>query len=134
MKKQLHKFIYTFAVLSATTLQSCDNGFEDLNTNPDASPKVVPEYMFSKAQYDGAGDMLMGTLGAMQYTTSFNEVGGFGSKYIFLQGSAPYQVFNNAYPKEINEIGEVIRAVSDNPDNVNKLAAARIWRVYCFHR
>lgn len=134
MKYQFQKFIYTVAVFSATLLQSCDNGFDDLNTNPDASPKVVPEFMFSKAQYDAAGDMLMGTIGAMQYTTSFNEVGGFGSKYIFLQGSAPYAVFNNAYPKEVNEIGEVIRAVSDDPADINKLAAARIWRVYCFHR
>ncbi len=134
MKNHFQKIIYTVVFFSAATLQSCDKGFEELNTNPDASPKIVPEYVFSKAQYDAVGDMLMGTIGAMQYTTSFNEVGGFGSKYIFLQGTAPSVVFSNAYPKEINEIGEVIRAVSSDPKNVNKLAAARIWRVYCFHR
>ena len=134
MKKYFQNIIYTFAIFSAAVLQSCDKGFEELNTNPDASPKIVPEYMFAKAQYDAAGDLLMGTIGAMQYTTSFNEVGGFGSKYIFLQGSAPYAVFNNAYTKEINEIDEVIRAVSVDAADINKLAAARIWRVYSFHR
>jgi hypothetical protein len=134
MKNNFHKIIYTAAIFSATVLQSCDKGFEELNTNPDASPKIVPGYVFAKSQYDAAGDLLMGTLGAMQYTTSFNEVGGFGSKYIFLQGTAPYAVFNNAFVKEINEIGEVIRAVSEDPEDINKLAAARIWRVYSFHR
>jgi hypothetical protein len=134
MKNNFQKILYTAVIFSATVLQSCDNGFEELNTNPDASPEIIPGYVFSKAQYDAAGDLLMGTLGAMQYTTSFNEVGGFGSKYIFLQGTAPHVVFNNAYVKEINEIGEVIRAVSEDPEDINKLAAARIWRVYSFHR
>lgn len=118
----------------ALGLQSCDEGFEELNTNPNASVKIVPEYVFSKAQYDAARNILLGAAGTMQYTTSFNEVAGFGSKYIFLQGSAPYVVFNNGFPNEINEIGEVIRAVKDDPNSVNKLSAARIWRVYCFHR
>jgi hypothetical protein len=129
MKKKLLIMIAMIA-----SLQSCDNGFEDINTNPDASTKVVPEYVFSKSQYDAARNILLGAAGTMQYTTSFNEVAGFGSKYIFLQGTAPYVVFNNAYPNEINEIGEVIRAVSADPNSINKLAAARIWKVYCFHR
>jgi hypothetical protein len=134
MKNNFRKILYTMAVFSATVLQSCDNGFEEMNTNPDASPKIVPGYVFAKSQYDAAGDLLMGTMGAMQYTTSFNEVGGFGSKYIFLQGSAPHAVFNSAYTKEINQLGEVIRAVSVDPNDINKLAAARIWKVYSFHR
>ena len=133
MKKYFQQIIGT-AAICALTLQSCDHGFENLNTNPNASSKIVPEYVFSKAQYDGTRNILGGAAGTMQYTTSFNEVAGFGSKYIFLQGSAPYAVFNGAFPNEINEINEVIRAVGIDPNNINKTSAARIWRVYCFHR
>src|SRR5687767_13450753 len=125
MKKYFQKIIWT-TVIGSFTLASCDNDFEDLNTNPNASSKIVPEYVFSKAQYDATRNILVGAAGTMQYTTSFNEVAGFGSKYIFLQGSAPYVVFNNAFPNEINEINEVIRAVETDPNNVNKLSAARI--------
>ncbi|WP_229310952.1 SusD/RagB family nutrient-binding outer membrane lipoprotein [Larkinella soli] len=123
------------ALVSAVALLiSCEKGFEEVNTNPDASTQIIPEYVFSKSQYDAASNQLHGLQGAMQYTTSYNEIAGFGAKYIFNQGTAPYTVFNNGYPNEINEIGEVIRAVSGSPEQVNKLAVARIWRVYCFHR
>ncbi|HNW56166.1 MAG TPA: SusD/RagB family nutrient-binding outer membrane lipoprotein [Bacteroidales bacterium] len=134
MKKYLSTHIVVFLFIStAVLLQSCDKGFEDLNTNPDASGKINPEYVFSKAQIDAARNQAYGTPGTMQYTTTFNEVAGFGSKYIFLQGNAPYVVFNNGYVREINEMGEVIRAIKDDPELINELSAARIWRAYCFH-
>jgi len=135
MEKRFFQVIKRLFVLSAIMVfQSCDKDFEELNTNPDASSKIVPEYVFSKSQLDAVSNLLTGLHGTMQYTTSFNDIAGFGSKYIFNQGSAPYTVFTNGYPREINEIGEVIRAVSNQPEQINKWAAARIWRVYCFHR
>lgn len=134
MQTPFRKITHTIALCSLLGLSACDKDFEELNTNPDASTKIVPEYVFSAAQLDAARNILGGAMGAMQYTTSYNDVSGFGSKYIFNQGSAPYTVFTNAYPREINEIGEVIRAVENDPNSSNKLAAARIWRVYAFHR
>jgi hypothetical protein len=134
MKRYFLKITSLIIGATLVTLSSCDNGFEQLNTNPHASSKIIPEYMFTRAQYESVRNILFGTSGAMQYTTSFNEVAGFGSKYLFLQGTAPFVVFNNGYPNEINQINEVIRAVSTNAADVNKLSAARIWRVYCFHR
>ncbi|PSR55712.1 SusD/RagB family nutrient-binding outer membrane lipoprotein [Adhaeribacter arboris] len=119
---------------SLCMVTACDDGFEEMNVNPNAYEKVVPEFMFSKALYDGARNRLGGADGAMQYTTSFNEVAGFGSKYIFLQGSAPYGVFTSAYTNEIQEITDVILSIQDDPINANKLATARIWRAYSYHR
>jgi hypothetical protein len=122
------------SIFLAATMQSCDKGFVDLNTNPDASGKINAGYVFSKAQYDAVGDYIYSSDGIVQYKTSFNEIAGFGSKYIFNQADMPYKVFNNGYINEINEIGEVIRGVKDDPQLVNKLAVARIWRVFCFHQ
>ena len=122
-------------------LSSCDKGFRDLNVNPDAVTIPTAGYVFSKAQYDGAGynghygtsasDFLLGT---MQYTTSYNDVAGFGSKYITSQVTQTAAAFGAAYPDEINELGIVIKAVKSSAAQINLLAEARIWRVYCFSR
>ncbi|WP_198175231.1 SusD/RagB family nutrient-binding outer membrane lipoprotein [Spirosoma telluris] len=132
MKNRLYKF--TYCLLALCTLQSCDKGLEELNINPDASSTVSPDFVFTKAQYDAVGNMITGLQGTMQYTTSYNDVASWGSKYIFNQGTAPYTVFSNAYPNEINEIGEVIRALEKDPLLVNKLAIAKIWRAYSFSK
>ncbi|MDJ1486443.1 SusD/RagB family nutrient-binding outer membrane lipoprotein, partial [Cytophagaceae bacterium YF14B1] len=131
---------YSFLLLGVSgmvSLPSCDNNFEEINTNPNAVSVPTAKYIFSKALYDGAsnsgnkGNLLFGL---MQYTTSYNDVEGFGSKYVASQVNATGSVFSNSYPAQINEIGEVIKAVKEDPAKVNLYAVARIWRVYCFSR
>lgn len=140
MKQTIAKYKYTGLLslaLCTTLLQSCDKDFEEINTNPNAVSVPTPQYLFSKALYDGAaysgntGKLLLGT---MQYTTSYNDVEGFGSKYVASQVSRTSEFFTLAYPAQINEIGEVIKAVKDDPAKVNMYAVARIWRAYCFSR
>lgn len=122
------------AVLGALLMQSCDKDFADVNTNPDAVSKPIPQYVFTKALYDGTANAQYFLLGTMQYTTSFNDVAGFGSKYNAAQTLQTFANFNNAYPKEINELGIVIKAVKNDPSLVNWLAEARIWRAFVFSR
>ncbi|WP_315815312.1 hypothetical protein [Paraflavitalea speifideaquila] len=101
-------------VLCAAALQSCDKDFEEINTNPNAVSTPTPQFIFSKALYDGAlncGNTSKLLLGTMQYTTSFNDVEGFGSKYVASQVNLTNVIFTNSYPNQINEIGEVIKAV-----------------------
>ena len=130
-------------ILAVTGMPSCTKNFNTININPDASSAVIPQYVFTKAEYDGAGNAQNGIyggsgmnflMGTMQYTTSYNDVLGFGSKYNANQVTQTYAAFAAAYPDEINELGIVIKAVKNNPSQVNLLAAARIWRVYCFSR
>src|SRR5690606_14503733 len=42
--------------------------------------------------------------------------------------------FENFYINECIEIHDVIQSVLNDPEQVNKLAVARIWRAYIFHR
>ncbi len=120
-----------------TLTQGCKKNFEEINTNPDAVSSATPQYVFSKALYDGAGNsanlsnLLLGT---MQYFTSYNDVDGFGSKYVAAQRLQTTGLFNASYPAQINEIGEVIKAVKDDATKVNLYAVARIWRVFCYSR
>ena len=135
MKKITTKYTYCLLImLGIITMQSCTKNFDTLNVNPNASPKAIPQYIFTKAEYDGTARMLDLLLGTMQYTTSFNDVAGFGSKYVLSQSQQSAAAFTNAYPNEINELVEVIKAAGTDASQVNLVAEARIWRVYCFSR
>jgi len=141
-RKTLNYTTVCLLALTAAGLWSCDKGYKELNVNPDAVINPTPAYVFTLAEYDGAGynggaygtsaaDFLLGT---MQYTTSYNDVAGFGSKYISSQVTQTEGMFSAAYPDEINELGIVIKAVRSDASKVNLLAEARIWRVFCFMR
>jgi hypothetical protein len=135
MKRHITKYTCCLlVVLCIIATQSCTKNFDTLNVNPNASPKAVPQYIFTKAEYDGTSRMLDLLLGTMQYTTSFNDVAGFGSKYVLSQSQQSAAAFSNAYPNEINELVEVIKAAGTDASQVNLVAEARIWRVYCFSR
>jgi hypothetical protein len=133
MKKYISKLTIPLC-LCALFIQSCDKGFEEMNTNPNASSEPTPAYVFTKAELDGAKDILFLLNGTMQYTTSYNDVAGFGAKYVLSQSTQSWTTFNNAYVNEINESLQVIGAVKEKPDQINLMAAARIWKAYCFSR
>ncbi len=129
--------IISALVMIIISLSACDKNFEEINTNPEAVSTPTAAFIFSKALYDGAsisGNTGHHLFGLMQYTTSYNDVEGFGSKYVASQQNGTSSVFNDAYPAQINEIGEVIKAVKEDATNVNLLGVARIWRVFCFSR
>ncbi len=146
MLKTIHKLIYV-AVMGVLALQACDKGFEEMNVNPDASPVVEPEYMFSKALLDGISGGYGTTTatyystsvvcagGAIQHFATYKDVPGLGDKYYWQQGSYPYAFFENSYPGAVNEITTVVQALEKDPAaSGNKLSIARIWRVYIMHR
>ncbi|MES2112604.1 MAG: SusD/RagB family nutrient-binding outer membrane lipoprotein [Bacteroidota bacterium] len=131
----MKKYIYcTLMLLGIITIQSCTKNFDKYNTDPNSSPKPVPGYIFTKAEYDGVSAMLNLLLGTMQYTTSFNDVAGFGSKYILAQAQQSAGTFNSSYTNQINELVEVLKATKGDASQINLVAEARIWRVYCFAR
>lgn len=136
MKMRFNFLIYT-AIAATLLVQSCDKGFEEMNVNPDASTTVVPEYMFSKSLLDALNNSWFATDalacgGSMQQFATYKDVPGIGDKYYFQQGTYPYDYFTTGYPGAVNEIATVINALDSS--QTNKLAIARIWRVYIMHR
>jgi hypothetical protein len=128
------KLLAGFGLVALTAISGCTKDFVELNTNPNAVSTLTPEFLFTKAEYDGVANTLYLLLGTMQYTTSFNDVAGFGSKYIASQVNTSSSSFSSAYPGALNELSLIINAVKDDPTKVNLLAEARIWRVYCYSR
>ena len=139
MKKFL-RLLYLAPLALFTT--SCDNGFEEMNVNPNASIEVVPGYLFTRAQlvtvsnnYTGAAYLTIG--GSMQHFATYKEVPAAGDKYFnFGYSQASWTVYGGdpASQGAVIDIEQVIDAVSENPADVNKLSAARIWKAYLYHR
>lgn len=126
--------------LGAATLSllfcSCDNGFEEMNVNPNASIEVIPEYLFTNAQlstvnvnYTGGAYLTIGQ--SMQHFATYKEVPAAGDKYF----NFGYSTGNwNSYSGAVIQLQQVIDAVTEDALGVNKLSVARIWRAYMFHR
>ncbi|MEO6977963.1 MAG: SusD/RagB family nutrient-binding outer membrane lipoprotein [Mucilaginibacter sp.] len=131
MKKYIYCMLITLGII---TIQSCTKNFDKFNTDPNSSPKPNAGFIFTKAEYDGVSAMMNLLLGTMQYTTSFNDVAGFGSKYVLAQSAQSAAEFSNSYQNQINELVEVLKAAGGDPAQSNLVAEARIWRVYCFGR
>jgi hypothetical protein len=122
---------------------SCDNGFEEMNVNPNASTAVVPGFLFTRAQlatvsnnYTGAAYLTIG--GSMQHFATYKEVPGAGDKYFnYTYSTASWGLYGGtdmATQGAVIDIEQVIAAVKTVPADVNKLSVARIWKAYMYHR
>lgn len=122
--------------LSMIMLGACDNGFEEMNRDPNKYSDVIPEYLFTGAQLDGLSTNFVGAAyltigGSMQHFATYKEVPAAGDKY-FNYG---YSTGNwGSYTTSINKTLQVINALEKAPNSTNKLAIARIWKAYIFHR
>ncbi|MCE6989451.1 SusD/RagB family nutrient-binding outer membrane lipoprotein [Dyadobacter sp. CY323] len=140
MKSIFQKLIY--AAPLALMLNSCDNGFEEMNVDPNKYSEVVPGYLFTRSQLDGVSTNFTGaaylTIGqSMQHFATYKEVPAAGDKYF----NYTYSTGNwNAYAGTLQGQGavvaiqQIIDATKENAADVNKLSAARIWKAYIFHR
>ncbi|QRR01063.1 SusD/RagB family nutrient-binding outer membrane lipoprotein [Dyadobacter sandarakinus] len=139
----MNKFLkLSYMAAMAIFISSCDNNFEEMNVNPNASTEVVPGYLFTRAQlvtvsnnFTGAAYLTIG--GSMQHFATYKEVPAAGDKYFnfgYSQGSWALYGGDPATAGAVIDINQVIDAVSANPMDVNKLSVARIWRAYLFHR
>jgi hypothetical protein len=132
--KKLIKILSIVPVLLLSV--ACDNGFEEMNVNPNASVNVIPEYLFTNAQLNAVNVNYVGgaylTIGqSMQHFATYKEVPAAGDKYFnFSYSTSTWNAFSGA----VIQLAQVIDKVRDTPAAINKLAVARIWRAYLFHR
>ncbi len=130
--------IYPLLFLLCAACDDFKTSLADLNKNPNAYEEVVPGYLFSNSQLvgvaynftDGADGQHFILAQAMQQFATHSEVRGTGDKYFNISmASSHWPVYNTALAD--NE--RVIRKIKDDPQSVNLLSAARIWKVYMFH-
>ncbi|PSL44767.1 SusD/RagB-like outer membrane lipoprotein [Chitinophaga niastensis] len=139
-----YKFIIILGAILG--LSSCDKGFEALNVNPNASIMPNVDFMFTQSLlkgnlvYDRAYfyTSYLSCGNFIQHFSTAKEISGAGAgdKYgvnDFYQGFYYRYIYTNA----ILTLGEIITAAKvpeKAADNVNKLSAARIWKVLLMQR
>lgn len=126
----------------ALFISSCDNNFEEMNVNPNASRDVVPGFLFTRAQLTTVSNNFTGgaylTIGqSMQHFATYKEVPAAGDKYFnYTYSTGNWALFGGdpATAGAVIDLAQVIDALKTSPDNVNKTSVSRIWRAYLYHR
>ncbi|NML20074.1 SusD/RagB family nutrient-binding outer membrane lipoprotein [Pseudoflavitalea sp. G-6-1-2] len=123
-------------------LTSCDKDFEEINTNPNASTEANANLLFSQSLLRGqyvqdrtyfyTSYLLAGNYVQHYSTTKDATQSGVGNKYGYddrFHGA----YFNTIYTNVLNNLTESINAAK-KAGHVNKVSAARIYRVLLFQR
>lgn len=126
-------------VLAVSLLAGCDNGFEEMNIDPNAvtDPNVDNLFSYNIMQVSGTGfenhrANLIYAGAMIQHFASLTTYWS-GDKYLFNnQYSAAY--FETAYRSHVKELEQIIAEVEEDPELSNKYNIARIWRVFVYHR
>ncbi len=121
---------------------SCDNGFEELNENPNAVRELDPGSKFSNVILRSAGDGFENLRANLIYSSTMiqhmSATGGIwaGDKYLYnAEWSGAW--FQRGYNDMVKIIEDIIFQLETDPENrysEEMLAIARIQRVFIYHR
>ncbi|PWB19912.1 SusD/RagB family nutrient-binding outer membrane lipoprotein [Flavobacterium sp. HTF] len=129
--------IFCTAIFSTLILASCDKGFEEMNTNPNALTEPAIKSMFTLAEIYVDGQDFSNTRGnniyAAQIVQQFSSPGGAGSKYTY---SSEYSaaLFGETYGKGLNQIYQLLSVLPNTDENSNAIQALRIMKVLMYQK
>jgi hypothetical protein len=136
MKNQFIKF-FSIAIVSAMTLTSCENGFEEMNTDPNALTTPSPKSMFTLAEVYMDGQDYSNTrannIYAAQIVQQFSSIGGSGSVYSY-DGGYSGSLFGESYGKGLSQIFQLMSVLPNTAENSNMIQACRIMKVFMFQK
>ena len=136
MKNQFIR-LFSIAIVSAMTLSSCENGFEEMNTDPNALTTPSNKSMFTLAEVYMDGQDYSNTrannIYAAQFVQHFASLGGPGSKYTY-SGEYSGSLFGETYGKGLSQTFQLMSVLPNTSENLNMIQACRIMKVYMFQR
>jgi hypothetical protein len=129
-----------FLITTFFLFSSCDKGFEDLQNDPTQPSSVNPEFLFTESVRRGMSDDIVGirteiwTL--MVWNQQMADIRGVSTQSDFYNygAAASDDIWDRWFVGALTNIQEMIRLTEDKPSEVNKLAVARIWKAYLYHR
>ncbi|MCS6807494.1 MAG: SusD/RagB family nutrient-binding outer membrane lipoprotein [Bacteroidota bacterium] len=137
-------YIRASAAVALLWLSACTAGFQELNTNPTQVTNVDPLLMFSNMQLRTAGDWFEQQ--TYNYTAISCVVQHLSPKTAEFAAEM-YRGMPNAQwewwyagrgiigqPGIVKFVTDIIERAKKDPNDVNILSAARIWRAFIFHR
>ncbi|MCU0450309.1 MAG: SusD/RagB family nutrient-binding outer membrane lipoprotein [Bernardetiaceae bacterium] len=135
MKKifQLNYLLLTLSMIA------CTSNFEEMNTDPRATTSISPDLLFTGALRSGTLNWDLYQIGQNLHADFYcqyfaNNAPGFQTDRLETNPGWLATFWNNYYSNFIINTQEAIRLASPDPRAVNKVAQARIWRAWLFHR
>ena len=133
--------IFAFLLGLMCLTYSCDEGLQELNVNPAASQIMSYDAQLLNVQLALTGSFHQNSRGLLtqaaafvQHTASEKTEEQFpGGKY-YEYNNITDAVWITEYPGVIKQIVDLVNRTSDNPEDVNYNAIARIVKVLAFHR
>lgn len=139
MKLFFRNIILVAAALMLTTT-ACDDGFAELNTNPNAAIEINPNFQFSWVQLRTSGERYENWRAVLIYSSTMIQhlatTCGYwsGDKYFYNAGYSS-SLFDRQYTQAVKDMQDLITTLeSGAAGDETMLGMARIWRTVIFHR
>ncbi|MFW5955360.1 MAG: SusD/RagB family nutrient-binding outer membrane lipoprotein [Rhodothermales bacterium] len=144
MNRTHSSFIAVLLTAGLLLVSACDTGFEEMNRNPTQANTISPDFLFTTAQLSTAGTRyevwranLIYASGMIQHLA---HTWWAGDKYTRVEDwltafwNINYNGVGDNNRATVLILRDLIENNKDDPQQVNKVAAARIMLAYTFHR
>ena len=131
--KETYKYLTSCAVVFLM-LTACEEGFDELNTNPVRLLSLEPTYQLNYAIIESApvyGNLTYETTIVKQMITPFQGVG-TGGNLNQDNRSATQANWQDGYRRILKNIIDGIEAIENDPERTNLYNMLRIWRAHAF--
>lgn len=139
MYTYFRNILFVVVALMLTTT-SCDEGFGELNTDPNAANEINPNFQFTWIQLRTSGERYENWRAGLIYSSMMiqhmSALCGYwaGDKYTYNAGYSS-SLFDRQYTQAVVEIQDLVNTLeSTEVGDQTMLGMARIWRVLIFHR
>jgi hypothetical protein len=144
LRRTVRHAVCSVVAASALWLSGCTNNFEQLNTNPTQVTEIDPLFLMVNMQLRTAGDWF--EMQGVNYTGLSCVVqhlspraGEFDAEMYRGMPNAIWEFWYSGrqiigQPGIVKFAVDMVERASKNPNDVNILSAARIWKVFIFHR
>lgn len=125
------------AILAMHT--SCDDGFAEINTNPQVANSIDPGFQMTWVQLRTSGARYENWRAVLIYSSTmiqhFATTCGYwaGDKYTYNAGYSS-SLIDGAYTQQVKDMQDLINTLESGEGDPTMLGMARIWRVIIFHR
>lgn len=130
----MKKLIYISSIFFASfAISSCDDGFEEINTNPYALTKIDAALLFTNAQRTTDGGFWEGEQTVVQqFVNAYNT--GATAGFNFNEDNDNFNAprWNNSYPGPIKLLEQIISLTKADATKSNLYNMSRIWKSYIF--
>lgn len=133
----MRKYLFLLCVVF---IQSCDKDFEELNQNPNQTPNIDPEYLFSQSLLKGAGQFSTGVhteiwtlMEWTQMLADLNEPTNNSNFYTFSEDWSN-ELWKEWYVDALMPVQDVLYQTENSNPDVNLHQMARIWKCFLYHR